>query len=87
LFGGGLNPPPIFSNRFASGGGDGELLKLLFPINRFPPLRFSNSCHPRLLVLVFCPNISNPVFWLLSYVISVVVPNILPRFGNVVTIG
>ncbi len=54
--------PLIFSNRFTDSDGNSKLLKLLFSVNGFPPLRFSNSCHPELLVLVLCPNIPNSVF-------------------------
>ncbi len=85
LFDNELNPP-ILLNKFAGGGGD-RLLKLLFLAGKLFPFKFLNGCHPGLLVLMFCPNNPYLVFWLLLYVIPVIMPNILPRFGNIITIS
>jgi len=100
LFSGGL-PPPRFSNKFAGSDGllklfplmfpnrltSSGLLRLLFPADELPPPKFLNGCYPRLLVSTFCPNIPNLEFWLLPYVTLLVVPNMLLRFSNVITIG
>ncbi len=103
LFGGGLPPPifsnrfasssdsdgllKLFPSKFPNGFTSSGLLKLLLPANKFPPFRFLNGCHPRLLIPVLYPNIPNPIFWLLSCVASVVMPNILSRFSNIIPIN
>ncbi len=74
------------SKRFTSDGSN-KFLKLLFPTSGLFSLKLPNGCHLGLLILVFCPNAPNPIFWLPPYIASVVMPNILPRFGNIITDG